>query len=220
MNEIQPPFDDAVECWLTEHHEALIRNLEAVLDVEAGLRDATFPGTHAALIDGLSDIVNVEAGLSAITNRKPASSNPEDRHENRTQRPEQEPSASGALQRVIQQIMDLRDEIARQVFKDSVVTKEMLIARGTTDQGRTDHLLRSAYRDLTHLAKGLADRTISKTIATDHVSDARRSLVLAGDLDPRYPSLPTQRYGKELDAIADAVARLFDSADDCTPVVP
>jgi hypothetical protein len=220
VNEFKPPSDDALDCWLAKRHETLIRDLEVLLDVEAGLRDATFPGTHAELIDGLGDIVNVEAGLSAITNRRPASSNPEDRHESRTQRPEQEPSASGALQRVIQQIMDLRNEIAREVFKDSAVTKKMLIARRIKDHGRSDHLLRSAYRDLTYLAKGLADRTISKTVATDYVGDARRSLVLANDLGPRHPILLSRRFVAELDTIADAVARLFDSADDCTPVVP
>jgi hypothetical protein len=56
----------ALNQWLIERHNKLIRDLAETLDLEAGLRDAMIPARHTRLVAELRDALDVESGLGAI----------------------------------------------------------------------------------------------------------------------------------------------------------
>jgi len=58
--------DAVLDRWLLEQHWALVGDVGATLDLEAGLRDALLPGRHARLVKDLGDVLDVQAGLAAI----------------------------------------------------------------------------------------------------------------------------------------------------------
>jgi hypothetical protein len=51
------------EQHLADSYKALLDDLDAVVDTEAGLRDALLQPDHDAAIDGLDDVLDVDAGL-------------------------------------------------------------------------------------------------------------------------------------------------------------
>jgi hypothetical protein len=62
-----PSSDDArLDAWLTARRDAVTASLREVLDLEAGLRDATLGGHHAAMVGELAESLDVESGLAAI----------------------------------------------------------------------------------------------------------------------------------------------------------
>lgn len=66
MSDSVSSSEEALDRWLAEQHHALVTDLSATLDLEAGLREAMIPARHANLIADLCDVLDVEAGLSAI----------------------------------------------------------------------------------------------------------------------------------------------------------
>ncbi|MGH3700582.1 MAG: TIR domain-containing protein, partial [Pseudonocardiaceae bacterium] len=63
--------EGGLDRWLADQHHALVNDLAATLDLEAGLREAMIPARHADLVAGLRDVLDVEAGLSAIVSTTP-----------------------------------------------------------------------------------------------------------------------------------------------------
>ena len=59
-------WDAIVDQWLAKEHKALIQELAANLDLEAGLHDAMIPARHAALLADLRETLDLESGLGAI----------------------------------------------------------------------------------------------------------------------------------------------------------
>jgi hypothetical protein len=68
-----------VERWLIDGHTALIRDLTAAVNLEAGLRDATLPARHTDLVADLTQALDLDAGLAAIlpTTQTPTAPSPE-----------------------------------------------------------------------------------------------------------------------------------------------
>lgn len=58
--------DHVVDRWLTDQRRAMVDDLAATLDLEAGLREVMIPARHADLVADLRDVLDVEDGLSAI----------------------------------------------------------------------------------------------------------------------------------------------------------
>jgi branched-chain amino acid transport system substrate-binding protein len=69
--------DVGLDEWLADQHRRMVTDLAAVLDVEAGLREAMIPARQADLVADLDDVLDVEAGLSAIVSTAPALTPPE-----------------------------------------------------------------------------------------------------------------------------------------------
>jgi S-DNA-T family DNA segregation ATPase FtsK/SpoIIIE len=66
MDDRALPSDETVDGWVAGQHRALVHDLAATLDLEAGLREATIPARHAALRAELNTALDVEDGLSEI----------------------------------------------------------------------------------------------------------------------------------------------------------
>ena len=58
--------EEALDRWLADQYHALVNDLTAALDLEAGLREAMIPARHTSLVADLRDVLDVEAGLNAI----------------------------------------------------------------------------------------------------------------------------------------------------------
>jgi hypothetical protein len=63
---VPPHSRKAMDRWLADQRTALINDLGALLDVEAGLCEVQIPARHAALIDDLRNTLNVDSGLAAM----------------------------------------------------------------------------------------------------------------------------------------------------------
>ncbi|MGH3924147.1 MAG: hypothetical protein ACRDTT_14995, partial [Pseudonocardiaceae bacterium] len=63
--------EEILDRWLADQHHALVNDLAAALDLEAGLREAMIPARHADLVADIRDVLDVEAGLSAIVSATP-----------------------------------------------------------------------------------------------------------------------------------------------------
>ncbi|MEV0029542.1 hypothetical protein [Nocardia sp. NPDC050793] len=61
----------AVDRWLAEQHQALIEDVTASLDIEAGLREILIPVQHNAYVAKLREELDIEAGLAAILSPPP-----------------------------------------------------------------------------------------------------------------------------------------------------
>ncbi|WP_040862843.1 hypothetical protein [Nocardia niigatensis] len=58
--------DQDMDRWLAEHCASMIKALDEVIDVEAGLQEVLIPVENAKLIADLDKVVDVEAGLAAL----------------------------------------------------------------------------------------------------------------------------------------------------------
>ncbi|MGB6161021.1 MAG: WD40 repeat domain-containing protein [Pseudonocardiaceae bacterium] len=63
--------EEALDRWLADQYRALVNDLTAALDLEAGLREVMIPARHADLVADLRDVLGLEAGLSAIVPATP-----------------------------------------------------------------------------------------------------------------------------------------------------
>lgn len=74
-------FDDvpgtSIDHILRRMRAKLINDLAAVLDVEAGLREAMIAAQHTSLVRDLREVLDIDAGLSAIVPTAPAPFRPE-----------------------------------------------------------------------------------------------------------------------------------------------
>jgi len=66
MSDFASQPDEAVDRWLADQRRAVVDDLAATLDIDAGLHEAMIPARHADLVTDLRAILDVEAGLSAI----------------------------------------------------------------------------------------------------------------------------------------------------------
>ncbi|WP_141808369.1 hypothetical protein [Nocardia bhagyanarayanae] len=83
----------ALDRWLAEQHKALIEDVTASLDIEAGLREILIPVRHDAYVAKVRAELNIEAGLAAILS--PSSTEP--RHQTGTASTAQSASGKRAL---------------------------------------------------------------------------------------------------------------------------
>ena len=67
----------SIDSILRQERAKLINDLAAVLDVEAGLREAMIAARHTNLVRDLRDVLDVDAGLSAIVPAAPTPFRPE-----------------------------------------------------------------------------------------------------------------------------------------------
>ena len=59
-------WDTTADRWLAERHKVLVHDLAAILDLEAGMREAMIPARHDNLVADLRDTLDLESGLDAI----------------------------------------------------------------------------------------------------------------------------------------------------------
>lgn len=67
MNDRAVPSGEPVDAWVAGQRRALLDDLAATLDLEAGVREATIPARYAALAADASGVLDVEGGLRDIT---------------------------------------------------------------------------------------------------------------------------------------------------------
>jgi len=66
MDDRALPSDETVDVWVAGQHRALVHDLTATLDLDAGLREATIPARHAALAADLTGALDVAGGLREV----------------------------------------------------------------------------------------------------------------------------------------------------------
>jgi hypothetical protein len=60
------PVESAVERWFDDRRRDLIIDLIAIMDLDAGVRDAMTPARHRDLVTDLTAVLDLDAGLAAI----------------------------------------------------------------------------------------------------------------------------------------------------------
>lgn len=65
MND-QVDSEALLDRWLTERHDAVVHDLAATLNLDAGLRDVTVPARHDRLVKDVRGALDLEAGLTAV----------------------------------------------------------------------------------------------------------------------------------------------------------
>ena len=175
--------------WLRRVHQDLLDALDDVLDIDAGLADATLPAHGTALVNALDQVLDLDAGLDDILpQRVPAD------HTVTSTEADSPPVGSGPVPLVsyarhfAQQPADAR-LIARTWFPLSGLAALGILARETM------YLFPSGARHRNHGRTGLLAIELSQIPV---VTDLSRILIRDGDVD----------LARVLDNTVDLVQRL------------